>query len=603
MNNKLINKIKRLIIKAVLSAIIRGAIILSLMVIILFSFIHKYNTQKMRASYELITYTEYLELLDSGSIDTVTCSESDQYMYISLHNDLTRNMSVEEREKYEPAITECRKVYYPGGDGFAEDLLKKDVLVIKEKPAFGDTSSLVKGLFCLCIIGVWFVLFKRLLPVKGTAVIESKFGDIDVGFEDIIGHEEVKKDLKLLVKQMRSNDDRVKKLTHGILFEGMPGTGKTMLAKAVAKEAGYSFISVNASSLIELYVGVGAKRVREVFDKARKKAPCIVFFDEIDSIGKKRGSRRSNSEDDQTINALLAEMDGFESRKDIVVIAATNRAADLDPALVRAGRFDRTISIQVPDRWETRKDLFDHYLLDNKLDENVDTESLAKQTNGYSGADIAAVCREANMIMYSKDKEVLSKDDIEEAIDKIIFKGNRISNERQDTMEVVAYHEAGHAIMTLLCNKPVARISIMGMTSGIGGVVFQRDDGCGFHTKREIEQQIRILYAGRASEEIKFGRDSITDGASNDITEATKQIVNYHTKYCFDNELIDYYVLDEEGIINSDVTKRMVEMSAKSYEETKKMLMEHFSSVELLAKKLLETKMLSGAEIEEMNLV
>lgn len=231
-------------------------------------------------------------------------------------------------------------------------------------------------------------------------------------------------------------------------------------------------------------------------------------------------------------------MDGFGDRGDIFVIAATNRAADLDPALVRAGRFDRTVKIEPPTKWETRKELFDHYLKDFTLEKDVDTENLAKQTVGFSGADIAAVCREASMIMYGRDGETICQNDLEEAIDKIVFKGNRSSEEQSDALEIVAYHEAGHAVMNLLSGKPVARISVMGMTSGVGGAVFQADDNSVFHTKESIEQEVKILYAGRASEEIKFGRERITDGASNDITEATKLLVNYLTRFGFGEGLV-----------------------------------------------------------------
>lgn len=580
--------------------IMLGHFLLYLLILLSVCLFCKYQ----RDQCELISYQEYQDLLQQGLVDTVTYNEHEKYMYISLHNEQTLDMTLAEREKYKTSAEDRRKVYYPGGDDFKRDLLEHGVLVSQNKMGLW---KIIEWIFGLIFVVFWtalgFKLIKRLKPVNESAVMETRADDIDIGFEDIIGHEEVKEDLRLLVKQMKSGDENFRKLTHGILFEGEPGTGKTMLAKAVAKEAGYSFISVNSSSFIELYVGVGAKRVRDFFDKARKKAPCIVFFDEIDSIGKKRGSRGSNSEDDQTINALLAEMDGFGNRGDIIVIAATNRASDLDPALVRAGRFDRKICIEVPVKWETRKELFDHYLVKNQLDESVNTESLAKQTVGYSGADIAAVCREANMIMFSKDKKVLSQEELEEAIDKILFKGNRSLNECQDNMEIVAYHEGGHAVMTLLCRKPVARISIMGMTSGVGGAVFQADEGRVFHTKTDMEQQIRILYAGRVSEEIKFGRDNVTDGAENDITEATKFIANYVMKCGFDNELIDYSIMGEEFIGSAGVAKRMADMSKKYYEDALDLLKEHYDSVEILAKKLLEVKTISGQEVEAMQLV
>lgn len=557
--------------------------------------------QARRDAMELVTYERYMEYLKAGEIDTLSYNPTEPYMYFSLHNDETRNMTVAEREEYVSPVEECRKVLYPAGEDFRKELLEHGVLVYENDENFtgvlSDYSSLI---FQIILIGIMIKMFTNMSPMKGNSINEAKPEEISESFADVIGHDEVKEDLKLLIKQMKSKDADFKNLTHGILFEGREGTGKTMLAKAVAKEAGFSFISVNSSSLIQLYVGLGAKRVREVFEKARKQAPCILFFDEIDAIGTSRGNNRGTSENDQTINALLAEMDGFGERGDVFVIAATNRAADLDKALVRAGRFDRTIKIEAPTKWETRKELFDHYLKDLKCSDDINTESLAKQTVGFSGADIAAVCREAGMVMFGRDGDILIHADLEEAIDKIVFKGNRSSEEQKETLEIVAYHEAGHAIMNLLCGKPVARISIMGMTSGVGGAVFQSDDGKVFHTKESVEQDIMILYAGRASEEIKFGKNNITDGAGNDITEATKLLVNYLSRFGFDSEsgLLDYSMLESTGM-QEDTKDRLKILSMEFYEKAVKRLQENYSSVESLAKMLLETKTLSGDEVKE----
>lgn len=556
---------------------------------------------KRHGEMELITYQEYESLLKRGEIDTVSYAPDDQYMYISLHNEKTRKMTVKEREEYLSPVEECKKVYYPAGENFTKELLEKGVLVHRREAALASLlNSYGSLLFQIALIVVMMKMFSKMTPMTGNTLLEAEADDIKVGFDDVIGHDEVKKDLQQLIKQVKSKNKDFRSLTHGILFEGGAGTGKTMLAKAFAKEAGFNFISVNSSSLIQLYVGLGAKRVREAFQKAREKAPCVLFFDEIDAIGTKRGNSRGTSENDQTINALLAELDGFQERGDILVIAATNRAADLDPALVRAGRFDRTIKIEAPTKWETRKELFDHYLEDYKLEEDVDTESLAKQTVGFSGADIAAVTREAGMVMFGRDGETISQADLEEAIDKIVFKGNRSSEEQSETLEIVAYHEAGHAVMNLLCGKPVARISIMGMTSGVGGVVFQADDDKAFHTKESIEHEVEILYAGRASEEIRFGREHITDGASNDITEATKLLVNYLTRFGFGEGLVDYSVLTSANVNDNTVPEKLGKLSTEFYEKTLSALKENYDKVEVLAKKLLEVKTLSGNEVQEM---
>ncbi len=580
---------------------IKAGVAVGLLAFVVGSGVHLYQESNRRNEMELISYQEYEELLKAGDIDTVTYEPSEKYMYISLHNDKTRKMTIEEREEYLSPIEECKRVYYPAGEDFIKELLEKGVLVTKSQNSFMSVLSNYSSLlFQLALIIVMLKMFSGMSPMKGDTVLEAEADDINVTFDDVIGHDEVKRDLKQLIKQMKSENVDFRNLTHGILLEGHGGTGKTMLAKAVAKEAGFNFISVNSSSLIQLYVGLGAKRVREVFEKARQKAPCIIFFDEIDAIGTKRGNTRGTAENDQTINALLAEMDGFSEKGNVFVIAATNRVADLDPALVRAGRFDRTIKIEAPTKWETRQELFNHYLKDYSLEKDIDTESLAKQTVGFTGADIAAVCREANMIMFGKENNVVCQADLEEAIDKIVFKGNRSSNEHSDALEIVAYHEAGHAVMNLLSGKPVARISVMGMTSGVGGAVFQSDEGKVFHTKESVEQEIKILYAGRASEEIKFGREHITDGASNDITEATKLLVSYLTRFGFGEGLVDYSVLSAVNANDTSIPERVGKLSSQFYEETIEKLNENYDNVEILAKKLLEVKTLSGREVQKL---
>ena len=241
--------------------------------------------QARREAMELVTYQQYREYLEAGAIDTVSYNPTEEYMYFSLHNDETRKMTVKEREEYITPIEDCKKVIYPAGEDFRKELLEYGVLVYKSDESFSDTLSNYSSLiFQIILIGIMLKMFTNMSPMKGNSINEAKPEEISESFADVIGHDEVKEDLKLLIKQMKSKDADFKNLTHGILFEGREGTGKTMLAKAVAKEAGFSFISVNSSSLIQLYVGLGAKRVREVFERARKQAPCILFFDEIDAI-------------------------------------------------------------------------------------------------------------------------------------------------------------------------------------------------------------------------------------------------------------------------------------------------------------------------------
>jgi cell division protease FtsH len=552
---------------------------------------------------EKIPYTEYMELLDAGDIDRVIYSEEKEYMTVMLFNDETREMTQEEREQYKHKNSDCRYVLYPANEDFRKELLEKGVIVT-ESAAVGGTLLEAAGNFLyIALIVAMFGFMAKSSPMGNKGFARKATADeIDVTFDDVIGHEEIKGDLQLLVKQLKDGA-KAKNLSHGVLFEGGAGTGKTMLAKAIAHEAGVNFISVNSSNLIEMYVGLGAKRVREAFDQAKKNSPCVLFFDEIDAVGAKRGSQRSNRENDQTINALLTELDGFNDKGEILVIAATNRADDLDEALLRSGRFDRKIKVEAPRKWETRQELFDHYLKDLKTDSSVDTAVLAKQTVGFSGADIASICREARLIAFREDKEEVTHGFLEEAIDKMVFKGNRSNDEEhEEDLKYVAYHEAGHAVVTYLTGNSISRISIMGMTSGVGGAVFQADSERFFETRQHYYSQIMIAYAGRASEAIRFGDDKVSQGAGNDITQATKLLLNCVTKLGFDEKvgLIDVDVLSNGSILNEGIAERISQRSVEFYDKTYNLLKENYDLVEHLADKLLEVKTLSGNEAESL---
>lgn len=555
-------------------------------------------------SIEMISYTEYVKLLEQGEVDTVFYSETEDYMTVALFSDATRSMTEKERHEYEyNDNTYLRKVLYPENEDFKVELLEQGVIVKELGTGVSDWFERWGSLAAyLAIIAVMLYVVVKNNPAneKGFAAAVAPT-DIDTTFDDVIGHDEIKEDLQLLVKQLRDGAS-IKDLSHGVLFEGGAGTGKTMLAKAIAHEAGVNFISVNSSNLVEMYVGLGARRVRQAFKKAREAAPCILFFDEIDAVGAERGNQRSHRENDQTINALLTELDGFQSKENILVIAATNRADNLDKALLRSGRFDRKVKIEAPKKWETRQELFEHYLK-NKADTSVDTAQLAKEVVGFSGADIANVCREARLIAFRDDNEKITQENLQEAIDKIVFKGNRSNSEQHaQDLEVVAYHEAGHAVMSLLRGEEISRVSIHGMTSGVGGAVFHTDNERFFTTKRDVETRIMTAYAGRASEEIHFGDGNITEGASNDITQATTLLLSYVTKCGFDgvSGMVDLTLLTGEFQTSDIVTGRVTELSKELYRDTISLLKKKYHLVEKLAKKLLEVKTMSGDEVTEL---
>lgn len=554
-----------------------------------------------------ITYHEYQEYLANEQIDIVEYFPNEEFMTIYLGDEKTANMTDAQKEKYDYPYNLIFRVQFPNNEDFRKEMLEQGVILVENSHSgavvdFIDTYGGI--IIYIGLIAVMITVIKKNNPASETGFAKAIAAkDIDVTFDDVIGHEEVKEDLKLIVRLMKDGMN-ARELSHGILFEGGAGTGKTMLAKAVAHEAGLNFISVDSSNLVEMYVGLGARRVRQAFKQAKTLAPCVLFFDEIDAVGAKRGNQRSHRENDQTINALLTEMDGFQTTDSVFVIAATNRADDLDEALVRAGRFDRKVKVEAPKKWSTRQQLFNHYLKDLKLADDVDTEILAKQVVGFSGSDIAAVVREAKMISFREENVEITQDNLEEAIDKIVFKGNRSYGEQQEEdTKIVAYHEAGHAIATLFTENEISRVSIRGMTSGVGGAVFGVDKDKMFESKSELENQIVIAYAGRAAEEIFFGSKNITQGASNDITKATAFLYEYVAKNGFDDRfgLVDYDTLVKNGIAeDKTILKRISDLSNELYAKTLLIIKEHQNEAKILAEKLIEVKTMDGTEVKEL---
>ena len=552
-----------------------------------------------------VTYAEFISDLDSGKIDTIYYSNNEEMMRYTLYNDDTRDMTKTEKEEYTYSKEYWRLTSYPAQEDFRKEMLEKgvDLQIRSFEP---KSIALISALaYLLLPFAMFYIIIKSVYGGMQKIKDEDLIQTSNVKFSDVIGHDEVIDDLKFIVSLLK-DPSKGKNLgatiPRGILFIGDPGTGKTLLAKAIAGESDVPFIYMNASNFIELYVGTGAKRVRELFKLAKKNEPCVIFIDEIDAIGQTRGSSRSLSENDQTINALLQEMDGFKDKGNIFVIAATNKPDSLDKALVRAGRFDRQIVIRPPKDWSVRKKLFDFYLKDCNLSDNVNTEVLSKQLVGFTGADINSVVNEAKLIATMRDSEYIEMNDLEEAVDKIVFKGNRSKSEgyRKDK-EIVAYHEAGHAAVTYLLGEPIARATIIGTTSGVGGVVFREEKNSQFQTNKDLENHLCIAYAGRCAERLKFG--IVTTGASNDITQATNVILSYIEKYGFNQDfgMLDMEVLHNQSLIDDSYIVELMSKMAVEYEEkTTKLLKDNFHLVEILADKLLECETLSGDGILEL---
>lgn len=555
---------------------------------------------------KLVTYDKFLSDLNSGKIDKVYYSVSEEYMRYTYHNSKTRKLSPKKLSEYKhKKKDEWRMTEYPAYEEFRKELLEKNVQVVVK--SFEPKSIvIITGVIPLCL-GVYliYLLFKLLKTSIsfGSIKDEDLLQTSNKKFKDVIGHDEVLNDIKFIVKLMQNKNlggNLGVTIPKGILFSGEPGTGKTLLAKAIAGEAGVPFIYANASSFVEMYVGLGAKRVREIFKLARKNKPCIIFLDEIDAIGTSRNNNSSNTEQSQTINALLQEMDGFSTEAGIIVIGATNMPEKLDKALLRAGRFDREIVISPPKDWKVRKELFEHYLKDKPVGSDVDISVISKQLTGFTGADIEALVNEASLVCALRDGGSLSLKDFEEAIDKVVFKGNR-SNEEEylHDKKIVAYHEAGHAVVSYLLGIPVARASIIGTTSGVGGAVFHEDSESQFLTDADIRNKIMVCYGGRASEELTFS--SITTGACNDITQATKLIQGYVQKYGFDSHLnlLDMGVL-ERYMDTDSMVERYSEISKQLYNETKELLKNNYKLVECLAENLIENETISGSDLRNL---
>ena len=435
-----------------------------------------------------------------------------------------------------------------------------------------------------------------------------------VTFQNVAGQDEAKESLQEVVDFLH-NPEKYSgigaKLPKGALLVGPPGTGKTLLAKAVAGEAGVPFFSLSGSAFVEMYVGVGASRVRDLFKQAQQMAPCIVFIDEIDAIGKTRDTAMGgNDEREQTLNQLLAEMDGFDTNKGLLVLAATNRPEVLDPALLRPGRFDRRIIVDKPDL-KGRVDVLKVHAKDVKMDESVNLEEIALATSGAVGSDLANMINEAAINAVKNGRQVVSQKDLFEAVEVVLVgkeKKDRIMSAEE--RRIVSYHEVGHALVTALQKntEPVQKITIVPRTIGALGYVMQTPEEEKFlNTKKELEAMIVVALGGRAAEEIVF--DTVTTGASNDIEQATKIARAMITQYGMSDrfglmglESIQNRYLDGRPVLNcgeataSQIDEEVMRMLKSSYEEAKRLLSENRDALDRIAAFLIEKETITGKE-------
>ncbi len=521
---------------------------------------------RVQPSYEsnyTILYSDFIQDIRNGAIYEVTIS-----------GETVKG----KRTNGEPFVT-----YNPNDNHLIDDLIEYGV---KIKVATPEKQSMFMQIFIswapmLLLIGVWVYFYRKQQGGAGGGGGQMGMGksraklleedQIKVGFSDVAGVEEAKEDIMEIVDFLKdpSKYEYVGgKIPHGVLLVGPPGTGKTLLARAIAGEAGVPFFSISGSDFVEMFVGVGASRVRDMFEQAKKRSPCIIFIDEIDAVGRQRGGSGpgggGNDEREQTLNQLLVEMDGFSGNEGIIVIAATNRADVLDKALLRPGRFDREVHVGLPDI-KGREQILKVHIKKVPQDKDVNIKDLARGTPGFSGAELANLVNEGALLAARNNKRIVTMDDLDRARDKLLMGAEKRSMVmRKEDLLMTAYHEAGHAIVgrNVPEHDPVYKVSIMPRGGALGITMFLPERDQYSASKDKLESQISALFGGRIAEAIIYGKNKVTTGASNDIERATQLARNMVTKWGLSDKLGPMDYGDNEGYMGSQ-SKPMSEQMAK----------------------------------------
>ena len=521
----------------------------------------------------------------------------------------------------------------PGDLHLVDDLLKNGVEIVAKEP---EQQSLLMSLLIswfpmLLLIGVWIFFMRQMQGGGGAGRGAMSFGkskaklltedEIKVTFDDVAGVQEAKEEVVEVVDFLR-DPSKFQKLggmiPRGILMSGSPGTGKTLLAKAIAGEAKVPFFSISGSDFVEMFVGVGASRVRDMFEQAKKSAPCIIFIDEIDAVGRSRGVGMGggNDEREQTLNQLLVEMDGFSGNEGVIVIAATNRPDVLDPALLRPGRFDRQVEVPLPDI-RGREQILKVHLKKVPMGDDIKANVIARGTPGFSGADLANLVNEAALFAARADKKVVDMNDMEDAKDKVLMGAERRSMVMSDEeKKCTAYHEAGHAIVGRLVpeHDPVYKVTIIPRGRALGVTMFLPERDQISISKRKLESQLSSLYGGRLAEEIIFGADAVTTGASNDIERASAIARNMITQWGFSEKLGPLnYGQDENAMgytggqskMISDVTTQAIndevrELIDRNFQRAKKILNENIDILHSMTDALVKYETLNSDQLDQL---
>jgi cell division protease FtsH len=580
--------------------------------LLLFALYNLFQGQSQRVGAADISYSDFIGKVETGEVKSVTIAGE---VISGQYND-GRNF----------------QTYAPQDPNLITQLRDKGI-DIKARPATDEsflTSMLVSWFPIILMIGVWVFFMRQMQAGSGKAMgfgkskaklLTERQGRVT--FEDVAGIEEAKEDLQEIVDFLKDPHKFQRlggKIPRGVLLVGPPGTGKTLLARAIAGEANVPFFTISGSDFVEMFVGVGASRVRDMFEQAKKNAPCIIFIDEIDAVGRHRGAGLGggNDEREQTLNQLLVEMDGFEANEGVILIAATNRPDVLDPALLRPGRFDRQVVVPNPDI-VGREQILKVHMRNVPLAPDVDPKLIARGTPGFSGADLANLVNEAALLAARRNKRMVTQHEFEDAKDKVMMGAERKSMAMsEEEKRLTAYHEAGHAIVALSvpASDPVHKATIIPRGRALG-MVMQLPEGDRYSMKlKQMTSRLAIMMGGRVAEELTFGEENVTSGAQSDIEQATKLARAMVTRWGYSKELgtVAYGDNQEEIFLGHSVTRNQNVSEATSQKidaEIRKLveaghalatriIKSKQKELETLAKALLEFETLSGEEIKEL---
>ena len=582
--------------------------------LLLFALFQMFSGGTRSSSEDLLTYSEFVKSVDNGSVAEV---EMDGEMITIANKDGKRFQTVQPRAAME------------SGE-LTNQLIDAGVNVnVKAQEQSGFLSAMSLWLPFLVLIGVWIFFMNRMqgggrggamgFGKSKAKLLNERHGRIT--FDDVAGIDEAKDELEEIVEFLRDPQKFSRlggKIPKGALLVGPPGTGKTLLARAIAGEAGVPFFTISGSDFVEMFVGVGASRVRDMFEQAKKNAPCIVFIDEIDAVGRHRGAGYGggNDEREQTLNQLLVEMDGFEANEGVILLAATNRPDVLDPALLRPGRFDRQVQVPNPDI-NGRKKILEVHARKTPLGPDVDLRIIARGTPGFSGADLANLVNESALMAARTGKRFLTMEDFENAKDKVMMGAERRSMVMtEDEKKLTAYHEAGHAVVGLNVpqHDPIHKATIIPRGRALGLVLSLPERDQLSVTKTKYKSQIAMAMGGKVAEELIFGEENVTSGASSDIQQVTRIARAMVTQFGMSEKLgnIDYanrqetHLGPQQGALNAGPdTQEVIDTEVRrlvdeGYARARQILTDHNDQLENLAQGLLEYETLTGAEISRV---